>query len=166
MMSHKAYKRCGGVIVSLLLLTSCVQGHRVIAPPFVGRYEGYVSFVDGSAPVGIRLTSAVAEVSKEQYTFSGTATLLGKAYGLTGVEQARGLMEYLQPAAVPTFGAASAYFVDEAGQTVYSMHFTMIPSFNHDGIEAELYDGDTRLDPDQLTAMVASVFLKQMSSQR
>lgn len=75
-------------------------------------------------------------------------------------------MEYLQPAAVPTFGAASAYFVDEAGQTVYSMHFTMIPSFNHDGIEAELYDGDTRLDPDQLTAMVASVFLKQMGSQR
>ncbi len=107
-------------LLPLYLLSGCSR-YIETQPYLLGTFVGYYLTSPGATPVGLRLETALGEVTKTRYVLTGTATLGAERYTVEGEEASNPNLGYLAPQALPPMGNLKLTFRDQSGTLAYSL---------------------------------------------
>mgnify|MGYP000011317568 CR=1 FL=1 len=112
------------VLISLSFLAAC--GEKASAEPFFdGDFSGTYRVLIDNAPSGdeidLSMNLSTGTLKNKRYTFSGTATLDGTSYTVTGEEDANDFLTYIDTQAIPPMGNANLQLKDDDDVTQFSI---------------------------------------------
>ena len=112
------------VLISLSFLAAC--GEKASAEPFFngsfsGTYQGLTDNEPRGEAFDLSMNLSTDKLESKRYTFSGTATLDGQTYTVTGEEDANDFLTYVGTQALPPMGDTSLQFKDDDDVTQFSI---------------------------------------------